>query len=1487
MKKPSRIFLPRFHQRMPLYCTIICGICFFLYMAIPSIAQAQVQASFTENPPTGCGQASVNFTDQSTGNPSSWSWNFGDGSPASTSQNPTHFYGSPGQYTVTLTASNGVSSSSVSNTVNVYKDPTVNFSMDSTSGCYPLPVNFTDHSTAGTGTITKWQWDFGDGSQFSTQQNPNHTYNSAGTFNVKMTVTNTAGCQSSYTSPKPVVTNQGVTVDFSADTTYSCSAPLTVNFTATTSSAQTIMYHWDFGDGSTGTGKTATHTFTATGAYTVVLTAAVNGGGCQSTITKKGFINVGSFTSDFTVPEGCANVPLTFTNNSNPVPQSATWTFSDGTTINNINAVHQFASPGTYQVTLVNKFAGCTTPPVTKSISTFPSPTAAFQADSLLYCGAPAAVPFQNLSTGATSWKWKFGDNDSSAQQAPTHTYSNNGYYDVSLIATNTNGCTDTATKPKYIHIDAPNLQFNASPGFGCTPLNTTFSLPAGSAADISSFDWDFGDGSAHSSSANPPHQYTASGNFTVNLNVVTQAGCHLSFQRQDYIHTGTKPNVDFSANTLTACLATPVQFTNLSSPKGTLWQWIFPDNGDSVVTQENPAFTFNTLGKQDVILQVFNNGCQDTAVKKQYITVEPPKAGFKIQLISCSNTYQFQLTDESQGASIWNWNFGDGATSTQQNPTHTYSKEGAYKVTLVASNGNCVDTASGWLQVIDEHPQLTVSPTTVCHGDSVTLSVGAFYSKYFENYLMWYDGSGDSAEVNQSQMSDSINQYSFAYPNNGQYTPSLKISYVNGCQDSISGAPITVRGPKAGFTMSQDSICQGSQVTFRDNSTSNPASANIQQWIWNFADGSGDTTNVDSVTHTYTQNGPFKIQLKVTDANGCSDVATGNNSPSITVNPSKASFSTPDTLVCPGSIIQWNNSSEGNNASYLWNFGDGTTSTDATPANKSYSRDSLYTVSLKITTQEGCTDSFTRANYIRVGTPHAIMANPSPITICRIYQDTSISLSQNYSSILWDFGDGAQSSFDTTYHTYNIPGTYIQKLYVNGYSPGCMDSASRRITVAGPVGTPVLNDTAGCSPLQVNFSAKNVQRAVSYQWDFGDGNTSSLSSSPNVTYTYPREGLFHPTLKLTDDTGCYVIVPINDTLSVVADSVGVTPGYIWPSVCDSNTVQFAYTGKIFSLDSLGKPASYVWNFGDPNSANDVSDSLNPVYRYSQPGTYHGSLQVNTFYGCVNYSNFTVTIPDSISLAVKAAVSPGAICQGKSVQLQASSNIGQTYVWSPAQGIANPDSSSTIATPDSTTNYVVTAFSNGKCQSGTASVNVVVHDNPQVSAGPNQTSTTGSTVQLQATGSPDVVQWQWSPATDLSCTACANPESTPTQNMTYTVTGTTAFGCATSDSTNIFLICDEGKVFIPNTFTPNGDGKNDIFYPRGRGVKIVLYFRVYNRFGQLVYERTNFQLNDKSAGWDGTFKGQKLNPQVFVYTTAMICDNNKLFKLSGNVTLLR
>jgi gliding motility-associated-like protein len=365
------------------------------------------------------------------------------------------------------------------------------------------------------------------------------------------------------------------------------------------------------------------------------------------------------------------------------------------------------------------------------------------------------------------------------------------------------------------------------------------------------------------------------------------------------------------------------------------------------------------------------------------------------------------------------------------------------------------------------------------------------------------------------------------------------------------------------------------------------------------------------------------------------------------------------------------------------------------------------------------------------------------------------------------------------------------------------------------------------------------------------------------------------------------VIVPFNDTLNVIVDSVGVEPVTSWPEVCDSNQIAFDMQGTIFSADSLGEPATFHWDFGDPGMMDDVSTEAKPTYRYPAAGHYDGTLRVTTAYGCDQSIPFAVDIPDSVALEATASADPVEICVGSPVTLHASSNIGANYNWLQAADLDDPNSTDPVARPLTNTTYQVVVTDAHQCQVDTAAVQVTVHDLPEVDAGPDVVAATGSVLDLQAKGSADVTQWNWSPSDYLSCTDCANPTSTPRENMQYILTGTNQFGCQASDTMLIHLVCDEGKVFIPNTFTPNGDGQNDQFYPRGVGVKLVRYFRIYNRLGQLVYERTNFQLNDKAHGWDGTFKGQKLTPDVFVFSTSMICDNNEVFELSGNISLVR
>jgi gliding motility-associated-like protein len=227
------------------------------------------------------------------------------------------------------------------------------------------------------------------------------------------------------------------------------------------------------------------------------------------------------------------------------------------------------------------------------------------------------------------------------------------------------------------------------------------------------------------------------------------------------------------------------------------------------------------------------------------------------------------------------------------------------------------------------------------------------------------------------------------------------------------------------------------------------------------------------------------------------------------------------------------------------------------------------------------------------------------------------------------------------------------------------------------------------------------------------------------------------------------------------------------------------------------------------------------------------------------------------------------------------------YVWSPSEGLSTLEGPSTVAIPASTITYQVVGYSAGDCQSDTARTQIIVKNQPVITLPADTTVGTGSTFMLPVSYSPDAITWNWTPSQYLDCANCATPVTTPHSPIAYRVVTSNQWGCSDTASVNIHLICKEGKVFIPNTFTPNGDGMNDIFYPRGKGVSQVLEFLIYNRWGQLMYSRSYFQLNDKSAGWDGTFKGQKLAPGVFVYQTLMRCESGNIFKLNGNVTLLR
>jgi PKD repeat protein len=460
--------------------TTNCGVKYSLIIVLLALfsfsSKAQLSANFTAAPLTGCAPLVVRFTDQSTGFPTQWKWDLGNGT-ISFLQHPSVTYFNSGQYNIKLVVHDANGDSSViikSQYITVYAAPTVAFTGTPLTGCFPLPVNFTDQSTPGNGTIVSWQWDFGDGAS-SSIQNPSHTYTASGNYNVTLRLTNSFGCVKVLAKSQYIKISSGVHADFSNSNPAACSTPVNINFQNLSTGTGTLSYQWRFGDGGTSTAINPTHTYNTAGSYTVQL-ITISSVGCRDTITKTNLINIGTISAAFTnAPNVCVNVPLSFTNTSSPAPVASAWDFGDATTSTQTNPVKVYTAPGVYTIQLIADFGGCFDTAYS-TVTVLDKPVANFINSNSFSCKAPLTVSFTDASANANNYSWDFGDGNTSAQQNPTHTYTAAGIYDVTFIVTNRDGCADTLRKTGLVKIQPPQVTINNLTVSGCAPLRWTFS---------------------------------------------------------------------------------------------------------------------------------------------------------------------------------------------------------------------------------------------------------------------------------------------------------------------------------------------------------------------------------------------------------------------------------------------------------------------------------------------------------------------------------------------------------------------------------------------------------------------------------------------------------------------------------------------------------------------------------------------------------------------------------------------------------------------------------------------------------------------------------------------------------------------------------------------------------------------------------------------------------------------------------------------------
>jgi PKD repeat protein len=414
---------------------------------------------------------------------------------------------------------------------------------------------------------------------------------------------------------------------------------------------------------------------------------------------------IASFTANST--SGTA-VPhsVQFIDTTTYVPTSWTWSFGDGGTSSEQDPVHTYTSAGTYTVTLTTTNAdGSNT--ITKTgyitiIKSTSAPVAAF-ISNLTSGSQPLAVQFVDSSANSpTAWAWSFGDGGTSTAQNPVHTYTSTGMYTVTLSAVNSAG-SSTVSKDGYITVasssSAPVASFVATETSGTSPFAVQF--VDSSANSPSSWVWSFGDGST-STVQNPSHTYVIAGTYTVTM-TATNAGGSSTVTRSDYITVElTTPVASFKANTTSGTPPLVVQFTDTSSDTPTSWYWYFGDGGTSAV--QDPVYEYDDAGTYTVVLTVANSVGSNTTSMAKYINITAilsPVPSFTADITSGTVPLTIQFTDTSTySPTSWEWSFGDGSTSTLQNPKHQYTAPGSYSVTLTATNtgGGRTATTSNYI---------------------------------------------------------------------------------------------------------------------------------------------------------------------------------------------------------------------------------------------------------------------------------------------------------------------------------------------------------------------------------------------------------------------------------------------------------------------------------------------------------------------------------------------------------------------------------------------------------------------------------------------------------------------------------------------------------------------------------------------------------------------------------------------------------------------
>ena len=1407
-------------------------------------------------------------------------WDFDDGVSGITVLNPTHAFSNPGTYQVKLF--DGLTFID-SITIRVFSNPNADFNGSPQSGCIGLNVSFTDLSIGtGTANIVTWEWDFGDGGTDATNNpDPNYTYTLAGSFAVSLKILDSNGCESSTTKPGYISTSIPPTaiLTHTPSPAVACNPPLDVNFSAASSFTNSttgggLTYSWDFGDLTSSTLVVPpTKTYANNGIYNVVLEVTDNNGCTSSANTT---VSIDNPQASFEA-QGAINDTIcpaaTFINHSSPGVYF--WTFGDGSPPfagTNTTVDHTYQNPGTYNVRLQVFAGGCTDDTTITVI--VEEIVADFDLLPTYSCEAPYNVQFNDASINAATWDWDFGDGNSDSTQNPGHTYEKpdispivEPYYiwdmvvfDVTLSVTSIHGCTDDITKADTLFL--PTALLMADVAQGCAPLTVTFSDSSVSNEDIVSWHWFFGDGTdSLITNSTVTYIYQTAGEYDAYLVITNSRGCtDTSFSIR--IVAGNQPSPNFTVSDPVVCADEEVTLIDLTPASDLVDTWHYnTDDNHSYACQDeqNPTWAFNYgTGPMDVTLTVGYNGCYADTIISGIINVLGP-LGKLSYTCSCDSPYVFNFIADNSDVDSMAWDFGDSTflfTTTETNPRHVYDTTGDYQVILTTFNSasGCApysDTVEIKVRDIKAEffiTDFTIADSILCAGVPYTFDASGSEDVHeFCNRGYRWDFEDASPPKRRE---DPVISHSFLSA--GIHDVRLIVRDENYCEDTTYKR-VKVYGVQSDFSADSMLGCIPLPVNFTDQST---ADTTITGWNWSFGDlnFSSDT----NPSHIYTTPGidSFLVILVVTDIIGCSNIAADT----IRISVPNADFASQARITCGErdtvSFIPF----DPTHSAYIWSFGDGDSSFLPMPEHP-YDAPGNYSVTLAVTDTLGCSNTSARNVFIfNPEFPEAgFETNVDTLEeLCfpLLVNFTDTSIISSFASRSWDLGTGNPvvplPSIGTLY---GQPGTYEVELIVRT-TFGCADTATRSLVIGGPSADFTLSPNTICKGQDITFTIVNPVDVESFLWDFGDG-TGEGAISP-VVHTYD----FNPP---SGQTIAQLIYWSTDSTCPKAATKTVN---IHPVIADfdrngeltqSDTVHCLGDTDFFTNTSLNADA-WSWDFGDGTTA---SGGNSPAHTFTGPGLYNVQLAVvNNSLGCEDTIVKTMLVYANPNINAQG----GDICEGDTIQLVASG--GDLCVWDTDPSLSDTAVCNPFASPTTTTDYFVTITDANGCNNDTF-IQVIVYETiPERNE--EYTIIIGDTVHLDATQEGEGYTYLWSPDYEISCMVCPDPVVMPLEDTTYTVDVLDPIGCDTVTFTYKFIVKPVTTISVPTAFTPNGDNRNERIHVDGWGIKSLIEFKIFNRWGQMVFDApSGVDPADLQAGWDGHFNGKLQDMDTYFYVASV------------------